>query len=180
MSDPARTTDNAAPSVGTPLNRVDGRLKVTGGAKYAAEFALPNVAHAVIVTSTIAKGRVRRMDTTAAERAPGVLAVLTPQNAPRLPQQQAGSGGGPVMRVPTILQDDAVHYNGQPIGLVIADTFEHAIAAANLVKTEYAEERAELDISTAPHAPSEVRTRSGTVVGTASEATPPRGSPRRK
>jgi len=156
MSDAAKVSGNAAaPSVGTPLNRVDGRLKVTGEAKYAAEFALPNVAHAVIVTSTIAKGRVRRVDTAAAERAPGVLAVLTPQNAPRLPQPQAGSGGGPVMRVPTILQDDAVHYNGQPIGVVIADTLEHATAAANLVKAEYAEERPELDIKTAPHAPSE-------------------------
>ena len=156
MSDRSRATGYpAAPSVGTPLNRVDGRLKVTGGAKYAAEFAVPDVAHAVIVTSTIAKGRVQHMDTAAAERAPGVLAVLTPQNAPRLPQQQAGSGGGPAMRVPTILQDDAVHYNGQPIGLVIADTFEHATAAANLVKTEYSAERPELDVTTAPHAPPE-------------------------
>ena len=156
MSDPVRRTGRAAaPSVGAPLNRVDGRLKVTGGARYAAEFAVPNVAHAVIVTSTIAKGRVRRMDTAAAERSPGVLAVLTPQNAPRLPQQQAAPGAGPAMRVPTLMQDDAVHYNGQPIGLVIADTFEHATAAANLVKAEYAEERPELDVNTAPHAPSE-------------------------
>ena len=156
MSDPVRMTGRAAaPSVGAPLNRVDGRLKVTGGARYAAEFAVPNVAHAVIVTSTIAKGRVRRMDTAAAERAPGVLAVLTPQNAPRLPQQQVAPGAGPAMRVPTLMQDDAVHYNGQPIGLVIADTFEHATAAANLVKAEYAEERPELDVDTAPHAPSE-------------------------
>jgi len=147
----------AAPSVGTPLNRVDGRLKVTGGAKYAAEFPLPNVAYAVIVTSTIAKGRVQRMDTTAAERAPGVLAVLTPQNAPRLPQQQAQQGGNspPAMRVPTILQNDAVHYNGQPIGLVVADTFEHAMAGVGLVKVTYAEERADVDIATAPRAPSE-------------------------
>jgi len=136
---------------------VDGRLKVTGGAKYAAEFALPNVAYAVIVTSTIAKGRVERIDTAAAERAPGVLAVLTPQNAPRLPQQQTQQGGNapPAMRVPTILQNDVVHYNGQPIGLVIADTFEHAMAAVSLVKTAYAEERADLDIATAPKAPSE-------------------------
>ena len=156
MSGPVRMTGRAAaPSVGAPLNRVDGRLKVTGGARYAAEFAVPNVAHAVIVTSTIAKGRVRRMDTAAAERAPGVLAVLTPQNAPRLPQQQAAPGAGPAMRVPTLMQDDAVHYNGQPIGLVIADTFEHATAAANLVKAEYVEERPELDVDTAPHAPSE-------------------------
>ena len=55
-----------APSIGAPLNRVDGRLKVTGGARYAAEYAIANVAHAVIVTSTIAKGRVLSMDIGAA------------------------------------------------------------------------------------------------------------------
>jgi xanthine dehydrogenase YagR molybdenum-binding subunit len=157
MSDARKASATvAAPSVGTPLNRVDGRLKVTGGAKYAAEFALPNVAHAVIVTSAIAKGRVQRMDTGAAERAPGVLAVLTPQNAPRLPQPQTQPGSNaPPMRVPTLLQNDAVHYNGQPIGLVIADTFEHAMAGVGLVKVTYAEERADLDIATAPKAPSD-------------------------
>jgi xanthine dehydrogenase YagR molybdenum-binding subunit len=150
MSDATRhEAELAAPSIGTPLNRVDGRLKVTGGAKYAAEFAAPNVAYAVIVTSTIAKGRVQRMDTTAAERAPGLLAVLTPQNAPRL------AGGAPTLRVPTLLQEDAVHYNGQPIGLVIADTFEHAMAAAGLVRATYVEDKAELDVATAPHAPAE-------------------------
>ena len=75
----------APATLGQPLDRVDGRLKVTGGARYAAEFAIPNVAHAVIVTSTIAKGRIDSMDTSAAERAPGVIKVLTPFNAPRLP-----------------------------------------------------------------------------------------------
>ena len=143
------TAERLAPSVGTSVNRVDGRLKVTGGAKYAAEFAVPNVAYAVMVTSTIAKGRVREMDTTAAERAPGVLGVLTPQNAPRLP------GGPQQMRVPTLIQNDEVHYNGQPIGVVIADTFEHAMAAVGLVRVAYAEEKPDLDIATAPHAPPE-------------------------
>ena len=158
MSDARRVEPMAAaPSVGTPLNRVDGRLKVTGGAKYAAEFALPNVAYAVIVTSSIANGRVRRMDTADAERAPGVLAVLTPQNAPRLPQPQTPPGGNapPAMRVPTLLQDDEVHYNGQPIGLVIADTFEHAMAGVGLVRVSYAEERPDLDVATAPKVPSD-------------------------
>jgi xanthine dehydrogenase YagR molybdenum-binding subunit len=154
MSDaPARPITGAAvPSVGAPINRVDGRLKVTGGAKYAAEFAVPNVAYAVIVTSTIAKGRVQRMDTSGAERAPGVLAVLTPQNAPKLPKpdQATGQRG---MRVPTLMQDDLVHYNGQPIGLVIADTFEHAMAGVGLVKVTYVEERPALDIANTPLAP---------------------------
>jgi xanthine dehydrogenase YagR molybdenum-binding subunit len=150
MSDASRQASKAvAPSIGAPVNRVDGRLKVTGGAKYAAEFAVPNVAYAVIVTSSIAKGRVRQMDTSAAERAPGVLAVLTPQNAPRLP------GPPQQMRVPTLMQTDEVHYNGQPIGVVIADTFEHATAAVGLVRVTYAEEKPDLDMATAPHAPAE-------------------------
>src|SRR5437764_15295732 len=72
-------------SVGAPMDRVDGRLKVTGGARYAAEFAIPNLAHGSLITSTIAKGRVRAMDQSAAERAPGVIKVLTPFNAPTRP-----------------------------------------------------------------------------------------------
>jgi xanthine dehydrogenase YagR molybdenum-binding subunit len=173
------TEPHRAPSIGLPMNRVDGRLKVTGGARYAAEYPLPNMAHAVIVTSTIAKGHVKHLDTRAAESAPGVLAVLTPQNAERLPGiggrtpgagASAGSSGGggggnqsgaqgPAargaggMRVPTLLQDDEVHYNGQPIGVVVADTFEHAMAGAQMVIVQYAEEKPVLDINTAPRNP---------------------------
>jgi len=150
-----------APSIGAPLNRVDGRLKVTGGARYAAEYAIANVAHAVIVTSTIAKGRVLSMDIGAAEKTPGVLAVLTPQNAMRLPGSSGNNAGanGPAargvvsMRVPTLLQDDLVHYNGQPIGVVVADTFERAMAGAEAVRVKYAAEKPVLDIATAPKNP---------------------------
>lgn len=168
-----------ANSVGEPMDRVDGRLKVTGGARYAAEYALPNLVHAVLVTSTIAKGRIRAMDTSAAERVAGVVKVLTPFNAPKLPgapvpgphnggaarsnspRSQAGEGSaaggnsqgaqGPAargalsMRVPTLLQDDMVRYNGQPIGVVVADTWEHAREAADLVRATYAAEPAVLD-----------------------------------
>ncbi|MEJ7811487.1 MAG: hypothetical protein WKG32_13830, partial [Gemmatimonadaceae bacterium] len=99
----------AAPSVGTPMDRVDGRLKVTGGARYTAEMPVPNVAYAVMVTSTIPSGRVRAVDIAAAEKAPGVLAVLTPANAPRLPAPPRPAGGQPAppaQRVPSLLQDD--------------------------------------------------------------------------
>ena len=147
MNTVTKQSESARESVGAPLNRVDGRLKVTGGAKYATEYPLANMTHAVIVTSSIAKGRVTRMDTSAAEREPGVIAVLTPQNAPRLP------GGMPTMRVPTLLQDDVVHYNGQPIGLVVADTLEHAMEAAHLVRVRYAAEKPELNMDTAPRIP---------------------------
>ncbi|HEX6536476.1 MAG TPA: xanthine dehydrogenase family protein molybdopterin-binding subunit [Gemmatimonadaceae bacterium] len=145
-------------AVGAPMDRTDGRLKVTGGARYAAEFPLPGLVHVVMVTSTIAKGRVRRMDTAAAERAPGVLAVLGPANAPRLAEWKSANtsqADRPPSRVPTLLQDDRVHYNGQPIGLVIADTFEHATAAASLVRVQYDEQKPDLDVATAPRVPGE-------------------------
>jgi len=135
--------------IGEPIDRVDGRLKVTGGARYAAEYPVPNVSYAVIVTSSIASGRVRQMDTSAAERATGVLAVLTPQNAPKLPGQL------PAMRRPTLLQDDRVHYNGHPIGVVVADTLEHAMAAVPLIVVKYDEQKPVLDIRVAPRNPPE-------------------------
>ena len=145
-----------ANSIGAPMNRVDGCLKVTGGARYAAEYAIPNLVHAVIVTSTVARGRIRSMDTSAAERAPGVIKVLTPFNAPKLsgapvpgPHGQGAEGpagrGVRSMRVPTLLQDDVVRYNGQPIGVVVADTWEHAREAADLVRVRYAVQRPALD-----------------------------------
>jgi xanthine dehydrogenase YagR molybdenum-binding subunit len=137
------------PSIGAPIDRVDGRLKVTGGARYAAEYQLPNLSYAVIITSAIAKGRVKQMNTAAAERSPGVLAVLTPQNAPKL------AGTLPPTRRPSLLQDDLVHYNGQPIGVVVADTFEHAMGASPLVTVSYEEEKPLLDIATAPKNPPE-------------------------
>jgi xanthine dehydrogenase YagR molybdenum-binding subunit len=140
-------------SVGAPMNRVDGRLKVTGGARYTAEMPVANVAHAMMVTSTIARGRVAHMDITAAKSAPGVIAVFTPENAPKLPNGAKPALDPPAGRVLTILQDDLVHYNGQPIGLIVADTFEHAKAAAALVRTTYTKRNPELDMATAPPAP---------------------------
>ncbi|BDI28774.1 acylaldehyde oxidase [Capsulimonas corticalis] len=137
-------------SVGKPMDRVDGRLKVTGGAKYAAEFPLPNLAHAVIITSTIAKGRIAKMDTSAADAAPGVIKILTPMNAPRLPHDPSagpgGESGSPQNRKLNVLQNDSVSYNNQPIGLAIAETLEQAMHAAALVQVEYAEEKPLLDM----------------------------------
>src|ERR1700712_4885641 len=74
-------------AVGAPLDRVDGRLKVTGAARYAAEFPTANVAHAVIVTSTVAGVPIPAFDTKAAEAAPGVIRVMTHLNAPKLPMK---------------------------------------------------------------------------------------------
>lgn len=122
------------PLVGRGVDRVDGRLKVTGRADFAADVPAAHVAHAAIVSSAIARGHVR-IDASAAERAPGVLRVLTPANAPRLPG--ATKKVGPVDRLLQILQDDEIHYGDQPIALVIADSHEAAQAAARLIVARY-------------------------------------------
>ena len=123
--------------VGQPLDRVDGRLKVTGRARYPAEVPLANLAHAVLVQSTIASGRIREMDTRPAEAAPGVHAVLTHRNAPRL---QAGPPNFLGPAAPPPLQDDRISYNGQHVAVVVAETLEQATFAATLVTITYAEE----------------------------------------
>jgi xanthine dehydrogenase YagR molybdenum-binding subunit len=127
--------------IGQPLDRVDGRLKVTGKARYAAEHALPGLAHAVIVQSTVPRGTVLRMSTSEAESAPGVLAVLTPRNAPAFPGA-ANFKPSPFLPRLIALQDSEVLYNGQPIALVVADTLERARHAASLVRTTYTDKPA--------------------------------------
>jgi xanthine dehydrogenase YagR molybdenum-binding subunit len=133
--------------IGQPTSRVDGPLKVTGGATYAAEFDVPGQAHGAIVRSTVAKGRIASIDSAAAERAPGVLAVLTHRNAPRLAYRPHKAMVDPdVGERLQVLQDDRVSHQGQPIALVIADTFEQADHAATLVRVTYAPETATTDI----------------------------------
>lgn len=127
------------PSVGQPVDRKDGRLKVTGGATYAAEHPLPGLAYGALVTSTIARGRVLTLDTGAAQRERGVLAVLTPHNAPGLTFPPPGVGAPGQSLLP--LQDAVVHHHGQVIALVVADTLERAEQAASLVRATYAPER---------------------------------------
>jgi xanthine dehydrogenase YagR molybdenum-binding subunit len=122
--------------VGQGRQRVDARAKVTGRASYAAEIAVANVAHAVIVGSTAALGRIVGIDVEKASRSAGVLRVLTHENAPRLPFVQSGSGP-PLARTLQVLQDDQVHYADQPVALVIADSLENARGAADLVSVRY-------------------------------------------
>ena len=74
------------PLIGQAVDRADGRLKVTGAARYSSDWALPRLSHGVLVTSGTAKGRIARIDTTAARSMPGVLVVMTHENAPRLPK----------------------------------------------------------------------------------------------
>ena len=122
------------------INRVDGFAKVTGSATYSAEYKTPGVAYACLVGSTIAKGRIKTIDTKKAEWAPGVLAVITHLNV----DKPAGYGqpkkrdnlGQPLQ----IFKDDSVRYYDQPIALVIADTFERMQYAASLIKADYLKE----------------------------------------
>ena len=117
-------------------------------ATYAAEFDVPNLAHGAIVRSTVAKGRIASIDSAAAERAPGVVAVLTHRNAPRLAYRPHKAIVDPdVGERLHVLQDDRVSHQGQPIALVIADTLEQATHAATLLRVTYAAETGTTDIS---------------------------------
>ncbi|MGB8755818.1 MAG: xanthine dehydrogenase family protein molybdopterin-binding subunit [Pseudolabrys sp.] len=123
-------------TVGQPLSRVDGRLKVTGGARYTADVPANAIVHAAIVYSTIANGRVVSIDTTTAENAPGVLVVLTHRNMPRM-QALPWSHLRPQGQTYLPLQDDQVHYAGQPVALVVATTLDQATYAGTLIKVVY-------------------------------------------
>ncbi|MDB5191141.1 MAG: xanthine dehydrogenase family protein molybdopterin-binding subunit [Segetibacter sp.] len=131
------------------LDRVDGKQKVTGAAKYAAEYNLGNLSHAVLVESTIAKGRIKNIDTKQAERAPGVIGIIHHGNAPKVPGYDTGDNpakpptGGEPFR---IFQNARVYFAGQPIAVVVADTYERALYAATLVKTEYDKDEHETDV----------------------------------
>jgi xanthine dehydrogenase YagR molybdenum-binding subunit len=116
--------------VGRPLDRVDGRLKVTGGARYAYEMQQENVLYGFVVEASIAKGTIRSIDTRAAEKAPGVAMVLTHRNAP------AQGTGNHREAHPALTGPQVTHY-GQPVAFVVAESFEQARAAAYLVDVKY-------------------------------------------
>lgn len=126
--------------IGRPVSRVDGRAKVTGSATYAGEFDLPGLAHAALAHSTVPHGTIARIDTSAAEAAPGVLAVLTHRNAPRLAYEKMGQRpqvdpqGGEQLHV---LQSPEVLFVGQPVAMVVAETLAEALYAAELVQVGY-------------------------------------------
>ena len=132
-------------SIGEAVIRVDGPAKVTGKAKFTAEYNPEKVACGVIVTSQIANGTILRMDTVAAEHAPGVVTILTPFNTPKLPDGGKAAVKPPAGRVLSLLQDDQVHYNNQPIAVVVADTLNQALFAASLIQVRYRETKPVLD-----------------------------------
>jgi xanthine dehydrogenase YagR molybdenum-binding subunit len=149
--------------IGLPVNRVDGRQKVTGAATYAAEFDQPGQAHGAMARSTVANGRIASIDSAAAEHAPGVVAVLTYRNAPRLAYREHKGAVDPnVGERLHVLQDDRVNHQGQPIALVIAETLEQANHAATLVRVTYAPENGTTDITRVePVLPTQQRTDQG-------------------
>ena len=133
--------------IGEPLNRVDGPLKVTGRATYAYEHQVPGAAFGVLVVSSIAKGRVVSIDTSKASKQPGVLLVMTHENAPRIAKEEkkddAPPGPGSAWQA---LQDDRIYYGGQPVAVVVAQTSTQARAAAKMVGVRYATEQPENDL----------------------------------
>ncbi|MBB1285131.1 xanthine dehydrogenase family protein molybdopterin-binding subunit [Flavisolibacter sp. BT320] len=132
-----------------PIDRVDGRAKVTGSAIYPAEIKMQNTVFGFLVGSTVAKGFIKSIDTKAAERAPGVLGVITHLNAPKIPGYQTGkdpskppTAGQPLR----IFYNNEIFYYDQPIALVIADTYERVLHAARLVKAQYEKEPHQTDL----------------------------------
>lgn len=136
-------------SVGEPLSRLDGPAKITGSARFSADVGMEGLAHALVVGSTIARGAITNIDSAAAEALPGVLAVLTPANAPQLPQGGDAAFNPPMGRKLTLLQTDEVRYNGQPVAVVVAETLEQAAHAASSLRIEYRAETPVIDMTTA-------------------------------
>ncbi|WP_213766139.1 xanthine dehydrogenase family protein molybdopterin-binding subunit [Caballeronia sp. dw_19] len=116
--------------LGQPLDRTDGLLKVTGQAKYSADNPEAKLAHAVLVTSTIAHGRVASMDTARIQAMPGVLLVMTYETAMRLPNGGKPNAEPPAVRRLSLLQTDEVRYSNEPVAVVVADTLERATDGA--------------------------------------------------
>ena len=129
-------------NIGRPVSRIDGPLKVAGGARYAAEFPLDGMLYAAVAFSTIVRGRIAAIDTVAASTAPGVALVMTHENAPRMNKvplfgSKPKAAGG--VDLP-IMQDPEVYWNGQPIAVVLAATQEQADHAKSLLRLTYEED----------------------------------------
>jgi xanthine dehydrogenase YagR molybdenum-binding subunit len=141
--------------IGAPVSRVDGPLKVQGNARFAAEFALEGMVYATLAYSIVPKGRIATLDTSTAEAAPGVVLVMTHRNAPRMKpspvfltaEKAAGADDLPIM------QDDRIHWNGQPIAVVLAETQEQADHAGSLIRATYEAEPATTDFDKAKALP---------------------------
>ncbi|MGZ5140256.1 MAG: xanthine dehydrogenase family protein molybdopterin-binding subunit [Burkholderiales bacterium] len=135
--------------IGAPTSRIDGPAKVTGAAKYAAEFGAPDLSFGFVIDSPITKGRIARIDSSAALQVPGVLEVLTHENRPPLADNDkawkddvAPEKGSPYR----VLYDDKIRFNRQPLALVLAEDWDTARFAASLVAIDYPEEQNVTDL----------------------------------
>ena len=139
--------------LGKPFDRVDAEVKVKGEARFTAEFEFDNLAYATPVYSTIAKGKVSRIHTTEAQRASGVIEIFTYKNipkmkAPPLVDLSDLKKGMAASDLP-IMQDGKVHWDGQPVAIVVAETLEQAEHAASLVKVDYSASTPQVSFETA-------------------------------
>ena len=148
--------------IGKPISRVDGRAKVTGEAKYAAEYTTPGLVYGWVVSSPIARGKITSIDASEALKLPGVIQVLSHENRPSLAwfdssyRDQIAPPGSPFRP----LYDAEVHFSAQPVALVVADSLELARFAATLVRVEYetrthATELANLNLANRARTPKE-------------------------
>jgi xanthine dehydrogenase YagR molybdenum-binding subunit len=145
----------AGPAVGRPVDRVDGTAKTTGQARYSAEIPYPDLTHAALVHADVAHGRITAVDSTAAEAVDGVLAVISHENAPKMAPVPGVSLVDPATTVPgtrvAYLSTDEVHWNGEPVAVVVAETPEAAQEAARLVRVTCEALPAVTDFATAVH-----------------------------
>ncbi|RZK99474.1 MAG: xanthine dehydrogenase family protein molybdopterin-binding subunit, partial [Pedobacter sp.] len=136
-----------ASGVGEAIDRVEGRLKVMGIAKYASEFPVENLLYAQGVNSTIAKGKITSIDTSEAKKQKGVLEVITHLNAQKLKAYDKVRPSYTLTTIAPILQSAEVNYYGQFIACVVAETFEQAQYACRLVKVTYEEDKPDIHIA---------------------------------
>jgi xanthine dehydrogenase YagR molybdenum-binding subunit len=127
--------------IGQPLDRLDGPAKVTGAARYSAEYPQDHLAHVALVHATITRGRITSIDVAAASGLAGVVAVITHENAPRMKRTSAqnparGNLSSSATSV-TYLNTDEIHWNGQPVAVVVAETVDIAHHAVSLVRVGY-------------------------------------------
>src|SRR5688572_18876395 len=133
--------------IGKEMSRVDGVAKVTGRAKYAAEFQVPNLAYGFIVLGNVTRGTIKAIDTREAEGAAGVIRVFTHLNTPKLGPKASTEEAPPRATQEEqdksfrALQSDRIFFNRQPVALVVAETYEQARYAARLVKVSYNAEK---------------------------------------
>ncbi|MFF7355667.1 MULTISPECIES: xanthine dehydrogenase family protein molybdopterin-binding subunit [Streptomyces] len=147
MTTVAPGTGTHAPSVGTAHTRVEGRDKVTGAARYAGEVPFAGLAYGWLVLSTVARGRIRALDTDPVLAMPGVLGVLDHRNAPRVDTDYTGLLGTPPDPTCAVFQHDRVPHLGWPVALVVAETSEQAREAAETLVVHYEQEPHDIDFT---------------------------------